>query len=278
MVCWWSVCQRKQSAILEFLLITSINCSTSRRFYTCSALTRHVILSTHLPHSLTIYLRKIPDVSLRRDVGKARHDLCEIPFLTGGHVVFCSHACPTKGLTGLLFRALSVLAIFQPSVFCSLSFSLPLSALSWHFATRVLWKKKKKRSFSCAAKDTNPPSCSHRSALCLRALPRLLTAHPSLLAIARSSSCTCPQRPIWTQTPPIFNSSLFIFICHHVRAVVHSVASPLPATFADFPHTHARAHTHTRTHARAHTHMRARTHTRTLKTQTHAKFQQVSST
>lgn len=30
------------------LLITSINCSTSRRFYTCSALTRHVSLSTHL--------------------------------------------------------------------------------------------------------------------------------------------------------------------------------------------------------------------------------------
>ena len=96
--------------------------------------------------------------------------------------------------------------------------------------------------------------------LWLRALPRLRAAHPSFLAIAPSSSCTCPQRPIWKQTPPIFNSSLFIFICHHVRAELHSVASPLPATFADFPHTQACKRTHK------------------PNTQTHTNFQQVSST
>ena len=38
--------------------ITSINCSTSLRFYTCSALTRHVILSTHRPHSLSQYISR----------------------------------------------------------------------------------------------------------------------------------------------------------------------------------------------------------------------------
>lgn len=128
----------------------------------------------------------------------------------------------------------------------SFSFSLPLSVLSWHFATCILWRKK--RSFSCSAKKTNPQSYSHRPILCLGALPRLPRPHPSFIAIAHSWSCTCPQRPIWKQTPPIFNSSLFIFICHHVRAVAHSVASPLPETFADFPtHTGMQAHTHVHT-------------------------------
>lgn len=117
-----SVCPsvKTERAILAFFLITSINCS---RFYTCSALTRHAILSTHLPQSLTTYLQKIPDVSPRRDTGKVRQTLQESPFLTGGHVCQCSHAGHTKRLTELLFRALSHLAIVQQSPFLSLSLS-----------------------------------------------------------------------------------------------------------------------------------------------------------
>lgn len=44
---------------------------------------------------------------------------------------------------------------------------------------------------------------------------------------------------IGAQTPPIFNSSIFIFICHHVSVAVHSVASPLRAASAGFPHMQA---------------------------------------
>lgn len=55
------------------------------------------------------------------------------------------------------------------------------------------------------------------------------------------------KRLIWKRNPPIFNSSLFIFICHHVSAAVHSVASPLPATSAVFPHMQACKHMQTHT-------------------------------
>ena len=142
----------------------------------------------------------------------------------------------------------------------SLSFSLPVSAASWHFTTCVSWGGGEEIFWFCGWKCA--PRCLFviSPPLWLRALPRLRAAHPSFLAIAPSSSCTCPQRPIWKQTPPIFNSSLFIFICHHVRAELHSVASPLPATFADFPHTQACKRTHK------------------PNTQTHTNFQQVSST
>ncbi len=42
-------------------------------------------------------------------------------------------------------------------------------------------------------------------------------------------------------------------MCHHVRALVHSVASPIPATFADFPHTRTCKHPPTHTHTHSHT-------------------------
>lgn len=45
----------------------------------------------------------------------------------------------------------------------------------------------------------------------------MYTRHNALLAL---------HVPLENQTPPIFNSSLFIFICHHVSAVLHFVASP----------------------------------------------------
>lgn len=47
---------------------------------------------------------------------------------------------------------------------------------------------------------------------------------------------------IGVQTPPIFNSSLSIFICQHVSVAVHSVASPLRAASAGFPHMQASTH------------------------------------
>lgn len=96
---------------------------------------------------------------------------------------------------------------------------------------------KKKRSFSCSAKNTKPPSCSHSPALCLCALPRLLWGHPSFLAIVCFSPCTCPQRPIWKQTPPIYNSIFFMFICHRVRTVLHSWPLPCQQSLPTF-HAH----------------------------------------
>lgn len=197
--------QQKQSAILAFFLITSISCSTSRRFYTCSALTRHVILSTHL--TLLSHYICLEDTWCHRGGtwGKVRHDLWQGARFSAAAMLASVHMLVPlkKGLTELLFKALSALVIFQQSLFRSLSFSLPVTALSWHFATRVLrWLVGGcvgDRSFSCLSKNTNPPSCSHRPILSLCPLPRLQRAHPSFLAIARSWSCTCPQKPIWKQ-------------------------------------------------------------------------------
>lgn len=101
----------------------------------------------------------------------------------------CSHAGSTKGLTEQLFRELSVMAIFQRSLFFSPY--LPHQEILIHvFLDRS----------HCLAKNMNPPSCSHRLDLDLCALPR---HPPCFLAIARSTSCTCSQRLGWKHTPPI---------------------------------------------------------------------------
>lgn len=244
-------------------LIMFMNRSTSHRLQACSALTSHV--------TFLKFLKEIPDESpSRRDKEKMPNDIQQSLFLSSGHIGLCSHACLTKGPTELLFRALSDLAIFQQRPFCSCLFLSHY--LHCHDISLPVYSEEKKGSFfSFVAKImTSSPSCASVPSLAFRKLV------PSFLAIARSQSCTCPQRPIWKQTPPIFNSSLFIFICHHVRAELHSVASPSPATFADFPHMQACPHmqTHTRAHAHIHTH----SHTHKLNTQTHAKFQPVSST
>lgn len=51
-----------------------------------------------------------------------------------------------------------------------------------------------------------------------------------------------PTKTVWKQHSPTFDSSMFIFICHHVRAVVHFVVPLLSATFADFSDAHTHTH------------------------------------
>lgn len=152
----------------------------------------------------------------------------ESAVLISGYVCLCSHAGLTKGITELLFRELSTLAIFQRGLFHSAFLCLYLCC---HDILLLLLSGKKRDLIVVQTKRQNEsPSLSHRPN---RPFLLLNTFH---LGHAHKG-------PFENITLPTFNSSLLIFICHHVRAVIHSVASRLPATFADFSSSQACRHT-----------------------------------
>lgn len=198
--------------------------SISPGFYTCSALTRHVILLTHLPCSLPMYLWKICNVSPRGTWGRWG--------ASNKRACFSAADVPPQFWyqqrlnTVLLLRTLSGLAIFQQS-FSLCVFFFPSICTVMTFCYSCFVGGRKKKDLLVARPKIQP-------------LGLVLIGPPW----AREPAYTFgepipPFSPIWKETPPIFNSSLFIFICHHVKA-----AAPLLHQQPRWLSTHA-PHAHT---------------------------------
>lgn len=124
-------------------------------------------------------------MSLRRDVWRVRHELWEISLLSSSQAGLSAHACPTKRLTQLLFRALSALAIFQQSL-VSFSRFPSICAVMTFYCPRFVGVEELSSPNIQSKTLSRRPCASSCPPTPLRA---------SFLAIERSPRCTCRHGP-----------------------------------------------------------------------------------
>lgn len=186
-------------------------------------------------------------MSLRSDAGKVRHDLWASPCLSGGHVGLRSHACPIEGLTELLFRALSVLAIFQQSLFIFFSPSI-CSVVTFYYPCFAGGKKTD--LLVVRLKVRTPLSFPHKSAP-VAVCPPTPSRSPSLLSRHCALFILHVPTKAHLKTDPSENRPLPFLIVASLSSSV--IMSELNYTLWPLPYRQPLLTFHTRRHASART-------------------------